>query len=124
MNILAYLLSFFIIGMTPAAFAETHGGVHIHLRNGEDIEDREAAQTPDFCMELKPWYHCQHYDEYEEIEEQAERLPAHYEPLWAPMGEINVAEWIAEEIHLALPLAPCHDPVCVDFDTGEGQLQS
>ncbi len=57
-------------------------------------------------------------------DQQAERLPGQYEPLWAPTGEINVAEWIAEEIHLALPLAPCHEPICVSFDTGESKLIS
>ena len=65
---------FSFIGFAPAVFANTHGGVHIHLRNGENIEDCEAAQPPDYCMELKPWYCNQHYDQYEEIEDQAERL--------------------------------------------------
>ncbi|MBS0287838.1 MAG: DUF177 domain-containing protein [Proteobacteria bacterium] len=50
---------------------------------------------------------------------QAENLPTRYEPLWVPTGEINVAEWIAEEIHLALPLAPSHEPPCVSFDSEE-----
>ena len=57
-------------------------------------------------------------------DKQAEKLPAHYEPLWAPTGEINVAEWIAEEIHLALPLAPCHTYDCVDPDSGGDKLIS
>ncbi|MBS0289434.1 MAG: DUF177 domain-containing protein [Proteobacteria bacterium] len=45
-------------------------------------------------------------------DQQAAALPHRYEPLWVPMGEISMAEWIAEEIHLALPLAPCHEPSC------------
>lgn len=45
-------------------------------------------------------------------DKQAEQLPSRYEPLMVSGGEIEVAQWIAEEIHLALPLAPCHEPPC------------
>jgi uncharacterized protein len=58
---------------------------------------------------------------------QAEHLPAHYEPLLVTNGEITLAEWIAEELHLALPLAPRHEPPCVSFsakDEKEGSGSS
>lgn len=74
MKIQAYFLIFSLIGTASLTAADTHGGVHIHLHNGEQIEDCAAAQQPEYCMELKPWYHNQHYDEYEEIEAQADRL--------------------------------------------------
>ncbi len=54
-------------------------------------------------------------------DKQAEQLPERYEPLLMSDGEINVSEWIAEEIHLALPLAPCHEPPCVSFSNDEGE---
>jgi uncharacterized protein len=43
---------------------------------------------------------------------QAQQLPERYEPLLMTQGEISLAEWIAEELHLALPLAPRHEPSC------------
>lgn len=53
-------------------------------------------------------------------DKQAEHLPEQYEPLLVTDGEINLGQWIAEEIHLALPLAPCHEPPCVSLNTDEG----
>ncbi len=49
-------------------------------------------------------------------DKQAELLPERFEPLLAPEGEITLAEWIAEELHLALPLAPLHEPPCMSYD--------
>jgi uncharacterized protein len=46
-------------------------------------------------------------------DKQAEQLDIQYEPLLTSQGEISMAEWIAEELHLALPLAPRHEPSCV-----------
>jgi uncharacterized protein len=48
-------------------------------------------------------------------DQQAEQLNVQYEPLLTNQGEISMAEWIAEELHLALPLAPRHDPSCGDI---------
>jgi len=48
---------------------------------------------------------------------QAERLPARYEPLMVIDGEIVVAQWIAEELYLALPFVPRHDFECVSYKT-------
>lgn len=45
-------------------------------------------------------------------DEAAKQLPERYEPLMVMEGEINVPTWIAEELHLALPLAPRHEPAC------------
>jgi hypothetical protein len=75
MKKLTCLLSLSILMLTPCTItlADEHGGVHIHLRTGEEIEDNPCA-VPSYCMELKPWYHHQHYDEYEDIETQADRL--------------------------------------------------
>jgi uncharacterized protein len=47
-----------------------------------------------------------------EEESQANMLPAAYEPLLASGGEVSLDKWIAEELHLALPLAPSHEPSC------------
>lgn len=43
----------------------------------------------------------------------ATQLPPQYEPLLVNKGSISVAEWIAEELHLALPFVPRHDIQCV-----------
>jgi uncharacterized protein len=48
---------------------------------------------------------------------QAQQLPARYEPLLVTDGEIVVAQWIAEELYLALPFVPRHDTDCVSHDT-------
>lgn len=44
---------------------------------------------------------------------QASQLPDYYEPLMVAEGEIRLAEWIAEELHLALPFVPLHDTPCM-----------
>lgn len=45
--------------------------------------------------------------------EQAKALPKQYEPLLVDeVGDITLNEWLAEEIQLALPLVPRHDPPC------------
>lgn len=48
---------------------------------------------------------------------QAKQLPDRYEPLLMNNGEVNFAEWIAEELHLALPLVPRHEATCVSHDS-------
>lgn len=48
---------------------------------------------------------------------QADRLPSRYEPLLVTDGEIVVAQWIAEELYLALPFVPRHDFKCVSHET-------
>lgn len=77
MKTLFFLLTISILGMTAsaAAFADEHGGVHIMIPGCEDANE-EGGQQPvsPVCMELKPWYHHQHFDDYEDIEEQAGRL--------------------------------------------------
>ena len=45
----------------------------------------------------------------------AEHLPVHYEPLLMHNGEIMLTEWIAEELHLALPFVPLHETQCVSY---------
>lgn len=47
---------------------------------------------------------------------EAKRLPEHYEPLLMVEGTLNLREWIAEEMHLALPLVPRHDAACISYD--------
>lgn len=47
-------------------------------------------------------------------------LPPQYEPLLVKKGTISVAEWIAEELYLALPFVPRHDKECVGYDTNNG----
>lgn len=51
-----------------------HGGVHIHIPTCEDANEEENEQLPAYCVELKPWYHHQHFDEYEDIKDQSDRL--------------------------------------------------
>lgn len=48
---------------------------------------------------------------------QAKQLPERYEPLLMTEGELNFAEWIAEELHLALPLVPRHKEVCISHES-------
>jgi uncharacterized protein len=50
-------------------------------------------------------------------DEQAKQLPERYEPLLITNGEIVVAQWIAEELYLALPFVPRHDTDCVSHGT-------
>lgn len=57
-------------------------------------------------------------------DQEAQSLPSRYEPLLMHNGEITVAEWIAEEIHLALPLAPRHEPPCVSYDARDETSES
>lgn len=47
-------------------------------------------------------------------DEQAKQLPSQYEPLLVKEGEVDLREWMAEELYLALPFAPCHETLCVD----------
>lgn len=49
----------------------------------------------------------------------AAKLPSQYEPLLVTNGEVRLAEWIAEELHLALPLVPRHETQCVSYYTEE-----
>lgn len=74
MKILTYLLGFSALSFAAIfnVSADEHGGIHIHLPCGEEIEDE--VKVPCFCMEQKPWYHCQHFDYYEDVEAQADRL--------------------------------------------------
>jgi uncharacterized protein len=46
---------------------------------------------------------------------EAKQLSSKYEPLLMTEGEVNLSEWIAEEIHLALPLVPRHDTDCISY---------
>lgn len=48
--------------------------------------------------------------------EQADRLPAEVEPVWAEGRKVDLGELVEEELLLALPLVPMHDrddPQCV-----------
>lgn len=74
MKKLTYLsFSVFMLASCAIVLADEHGGIHIHLKNGEEINDN-SCEVPNVCMELKPWYQHQYYDEYEDIEAQADRL--------------------------------------------------
>jgi len=48
-----------------------------------------------------------------ESDAQAKRLPEKYEPLLMSEGSVDFAQWIAEELLLALPFIPSHDTDCV-----------
>ena len=74
MKLIAYFLGFSALSLTSITqtSADEHGGIHIHLPTGEEIEDE--VKVPNFCMEKKPWYHHQHFDYYEDVEAQADRL--------------------------------------------------
>lgn len=77
MKVLVYLLSFSILGFTPiiTVQADAHGGIHIRIPSCEEDEEEECEKkVPEVCWELKPWYHHQYFDEYEDIEDQADRL--------------------------------------------------
>jgi uncharacterized protein len=47
----------------------------------------------------------------------AKDLPMQYEPLMLTDGEIDLASWISEELNLALPLVPRHEPPCKGWDS-------
>lgn len=76
MKLLTYVLGFSLLGMTliSSLQANDHGGVHINIPTCEDANAEENELKPEYCMELKPWYHHQHFDEYEDIRDQADRL--------------------------------------------------
>jgi hypothetical protein len=77
MQRLSYLLSFSILVFMPIAIvqADAHGGIHVRIPSCEEEDAGECEeQVPEVCMELKPWYQHQHFDEYEDIEDQADRL--------------------------------------------------
>ncbi|MFI4937909.1 MAG: YceD family protein [Candidatus Berkiellales bacterium] len=57
-------------------------------------------------------------------DEEAARLPAHYEPLMIQNGQVDMAEWIAEELYLALPLMSLHKTECVSYSTSEENQSS
>ena len=44
---------------------------------------------------------------------EAKRLPAHYDPLLISDDRLDLSDWIAEELYLALPFVPRHDYMCV-----------
>jgi uncharacterized protein len=56
-------------------------------------------------------------------DKQAEQLSVQYEPLLTHHGEISMSEWIAEELHLALPLAPRHEPSCGGLGTRDTEQE-
>jgi hypothetical protein len=65
------LVSCFIVLSSNTIVADAHGGIHIHTTCGEVVEDDQPSNV---CLELKPWYHRQHFEDDENIEEQSERL--------------------------------------------------
>lgn len=73
MKLLTYgLIGCLFVLSSGQAIADAHGGVHIHIQNcDEEVED---DTVPNVCFEMKPWYHRQHFEDAEDIEEQAERL--------------------------------------------------
>lgn len=54
------------------AIADEHGGIHIHTRYGEEIEG--DSSTPNYCIQMRPWYYHQWYCDCDNIREQADRL--------------------------------------------------
>jgi len=42
------------------------------------------------------------------LESQADQVPAHLEPVWAPGGRISLRDLLEEELLLCLPLVPLH----------------
>lgn len=52
-----------------------------------------------------------------EDEVQAEALPSHYEPLFAEQEPLYLADVIEDELLLALPIVPRHDPAECAVDT-------
>lgn len=76
MKSLIYLLSFSYLALitVTSIHADEHGGVHIRIPTCEDANIENNEEIPGVCMELKPWYHHQHFDDYEDIEDQADRL--------------------------------------------------
>ena len=77
MKMLVYFFSFSILGLALISHsaADEHGGVHIRIPTCEGVIEEEGSdKVPEVCWELKPWYSHQHYEEYEDIETQADQL--------------------------------------------------
>lgn len=69
-----YLLTFLMLITCAIVVADEHGGIHIHTRNGEEIEG-DSNSNPNFCIQMRPWYyHLWYTDCAEDIEEQSDRL--------------------------------------------------
>lgn len=65
--------SFLMLTTCAILTANDNGGIHIHTRDGEQIE--ADSTNPTFCMGMRPWYyHLWYTDCAEDIEEQADRL--------------------------------------------------
>jgi uncharacterized protein len=45
-------------------------------------------------------------------DDEAKQLPPNFEPLMAPEDEVDLHEWIQEEVLLCLPIVPVHDAPC------------
>jgi hypothetical protein len=73
MKILTYVLNYSLLILAPLGLcgSDNHGGIHIHL---PACDEEVESTTPAVCLELKPWYQREHFDDYEDIQEQSERL--------------------------------------------------
>jgi len=101
--------------------------VHYHLRFYLDGEGRaviEGEMAGDFELVCQRCLQPMSYTVKASVsvspiasDAQAKQLPAHYEPLLMTNGEVNFAQWIAEELHLALPLVARHDTACLSHDS-------
>ena len=76
MKVLTCLLTLTILSCSIVyTHADAHGGVHVRIPTCENDEE-EPELLPNVCIEMKPWYHHQQYDEYdkEDVEDQSYRL--------------------------------------------------
>lgn len=101
-------------GLTPIAY-------HLHFYRDEDdllaIKGEISGSFELICQRcMQPMNHLIKADVLVSpvmSDAEAKRLPAQYEPLLMDEGTVNLSEWIAEEMHLALPLVPRHETACV-----------
>lgn len=102
-----------------AALASGEGEANVELHTRLDpggqrvIGGRIDAQVSLICQRcLEPMIfetHAQPLLAWVKSEDEAAALPEEYEPLLAPDGRVVLADLVADELLLALPLAPRHE---------------
>lgn len=101
-------------GLTPISY-------HLHFyQDEENLCVVKGEMVGDFELTCQRCLEPMHYTIKADIlvspvnsDSEAKCLPQRYEPLLMVEGTLNLLEWIAEEMHLALPLVPRHNAPCV-----------
>jgi uncharacterized protein len=116
-----------LLNLTPELRKQGLTPISYHLHFYRDEEDRLAIKgemVGDFeqiCQRCMQPMRCTIKAEIlvspVNSDSEAKRLPEQYEPLLMAEGTLNLLEWIAEEMHLALPLVPRHEVLCISHES-------